>query len=52
MFGTLLLQIDTHDIGEDVKIMIGNNGVMNFLIPHEKLKEHDFTDILYTWDCY
>ena len=51
-YDTLLLQIDTHDIGEDVKIMIGNNGVMNFLIPHEKLKEHDFTDILYTWDCY
>lgn len=48
-YDTLLLQIDSHD---ENKVMIGDSGVMTFLIPHEKLKACDFSDVLYTWDCY
>ncbi len=31
---------------------IGDGGVINFLIPHEKLKKRDFSDVLFWWDCY
>ena len=33
------------------KVMFGDSGVCNFFIPGEKLKNRDFSDILYTWDC-
>jgi uncharacterized protein YwqG len=29
----------------------GDMGVANFFINSEKLKQKDFSDILYTWDC-
>ncbi|MBE6633821.1 MAG: DUF1963 domain-containing protein [Ruminococcaceae bacterium] len=51
-YDTLLLQIDTHDLQNDVKIMIGDEGVMNFFIPSENLRRLDFSDILYWWDCH
>ncbi len=52
-YDTLLLQIDSQDDpnGNPI-IQIGDCGVLNFFIPHEKLKAKDFSDILYTWDCY
>lgn len=51
-YDCLLLQIDT-DYNEGVnKTMFGDAGVCNFFIPREKLKAQDFSDILYTWDCY
>jgi len=31
---------------------IGDAGVLNFFINREKLKNKDFTEILYNWDCY
>ncbi len=46
-YDTLLFQIDSG--GE---IMIGDCGVMNFFINREKLKNKDFSDIFYNWDCY
>ena len=46
-YDTLLFQIDSG--GE---IMIGDSGVMNFFINREKLKNKDFSDVFYNWDCY
>lgn len=42
-----LFQIDS---GKEV--MIGDSGVMHFFINREKLKNKDFSDIFYHWDCY
>lgn len=46
----LLLQIDTDDIGER-GIMWGDSGVANFFISRENLKQRNFQDVIYTWDC-
>ena len=46
----LLLQIDTDDIGER-EIMWGDSGVANFFISREHLKQRNFQDVIYTWDC-
>ncbi|MDR1192845.1 MAG: DUF1963 domain-containing protein [Peptococcaceae bacterium] len=46
-YTTLLLQIDSRD-----GITWGDNGVANFFIPPAKLRAGDFSDVLYTWDCY
>ena len=47
----LLFQLDTDDLdGEDV-VMWGDCGVGNFFINSEKLKQCDFSDVLYNWDC-
>jgi uncharacterized protein YwqG len=45
----LLLQIDGKS-GDDIEI--GDCGVMNFFINSEKLKNKDFSDIVYWWDCH
>ncbi len=42
----LLLQIDSED-----EIMWGDCGVGNFFIKPSALKQKNFSDILYTWDC-
>ena len=47
----LLLQIDTDNIGER-EIMWGDSGVANFFISRENLKQRNFQDVIYTWDCY
>lgn len=44
----LLLQIDSED---DQGIMWGDVGVGNFFIKKEDLKNRDFTNVLYNWDC-
>ncbi len=44
---TLLLQIDSQD-----DIMWGDSGVANFFIDESALKKLDFSDVMYTWDCY
>lgn len=49
-YDVLLLQIDSQktDTG---RIMWGDSGVCNFFINSESLKNEDFTDFLYNWDC-
>ena len=42
----LLLQIDT-----DEDIMWGDSGVANFFIKREDLRNLDFSNVFYTWDC-
>lgn len=51
-YDTLLFQLDSDYADEKTKVMFGDGGVCNFFIPSEKLKQHDFSDILYTWDCF
>jgi uncharacterized protein YwqG len=47
-FDVLLLQIDTdYELG----IMWGDAGVANFFISSENLKNLDFSEVLYSWDC-
>ena len=46
-YDTLLFQMDSED-----DIMWGDAGIANFFINKEDLKRLDFSDVLYTWDCY
>ena len=46
-YNTLLLQLDSCK-----DIMWGDCGVGNFFIDENKLKELDFSDVFFTWDCY
>ena len=45
-YDTLLLQIDSIN-----EIRWGDMGIGNFFINKEKLKNLDFSDVLYNWDC-
>jgi uncharacterized protein YwqG len=45
----LLLQMDTD---EENGIMWGDNGVANFFISEKDLKNKDFSNVLYHWDCF
>lgn len=48
----LLLQLDSdYGKGND-KIMWGDSGVCGFFINKKKLKNLDFSDVIYNWDCY
>ncbi len=46
-YDVLLLQLDSDF--EDIEW--GDAGVCNFFINREKLKNKDFSDVLYNWDC-
>lgn len=47
----LLLQLDSDYKDENTRIMWGDSGIGNFFINSEKLKNLDFSDVLYNWDC-
>lgn len=47
----LLLQLVSDYDNKQEKTMFGDAGVCNFFIPSQNLKNKDFSDILYTWDC-
>ena len=47
-YNTLLFQMDS----EVPDLLWGDCGVANFFINLDKLKNLDFTDVLYNWDCY
>lgn len=50
-FDTLLFQLDS--AGEnDCNVSICDYGVMDFFINNEKLKNLDFSEVLYDWSCY
>jgi len=52
-YDILLFQLDSeHDKTKGKwKVCIGDAGVINFFINREKLKNKDFSEILYNWDC-
>ena len=45
----LLMQIDSD---RKSGILFGNSGEANFFITPEQLKARDFSNVLYTWDCF
>ncbi len=47
----LLFQLDSEKIGEK-EILWGDNGLANWFIHPDDLKNKDFSKVLYTWDCY
>ncbi|MBQ8257949.1 MAG: DUF1963 domain-containing protein [Clostridia bacterium] len=56
-YDTLLLQIVSHSMPdengkEEDLIMFGDDGGCQFFIPREKLRNRDFSDVMYNWDCY
>lgn len=48
VYDTVLFKFDS---SSNHKIEIGDSGVANIFINSEKLKNLDFSDIFYTWDC-
>lgn len=50
-YDTLLLQMDSEMRQGEEYILWGDVGVANFFINKEKLKNKDFSDVWYNWDC-
>lgn len=46
----LLFQMDTDN--KENGIMFGDSGVCNFFIREEDLKNYDFSNVIYNWDCF
>ncbi|MCQ2226565.1 MAG: DUF1963 domain-containing protein [Bacteroidales bacterium] len=50
---TLLFQLDSHqNENGEYDIMWGDMGVANFFIEPNAMKNLDFTNVLFNWDCY
>ncbi len=47
----LLLQLDSNYEGDNDMMMWGDSGICNFFISSQKLKNLDFSDVIYNWDC-
>lgn len=47
-YDTLLFQLAS----EDECVMWGDGGIANFFINSKALEEHNFSQILYNWDCF
>ncbi len=47
----LLFQLDTDGYNGEDRVMWGDSGIGNFFINSKKLKNLDFSDVLYNWDC-
>lgn len=47
-YTVLLLQIDSDD---EVELLWGDCGIANFFIKPEDLKEKNFKNVIYNWDC-
>ena len=49
----LLFELDsTFGNDENIDIMWGDSGTGTFFIPRENLKKHDFSRVVYNYDCY
>lgn len=49
IYDTLLLQLNSYSNSD--YIMWGDTGIGNFFINSNALKEHNFSKVLYNWDC-
>ncbi len=47
-YDALLLQLES----DSTNLQFGDDGIANFFIPKNALKNADFTKVLYNWDCY
>ncbi|NBI68070.1 DUF1963 domain-containing protein [Pseudoflavonifractor sp. 60] len=50
-FDTLLFQLDSDGRGARDLVLWGDCGVGNFFIRREALRNRDFSQVLYNWDC-
>ena len=50
-YDTLLFQLDSETVDKEEITMWGDCGVGNFFINAEDLKNLDFSNVLYNWDC-
>lgn len=51
-YDTLLFELDSlWDNENNIRIMWGDSGTGTFFISSEKLRNLDFSDIFYSWDC-
>ena len=50
-YDTLLFQLDSETVDEEDIVMWGDCGVGNFFINAEDLKNLDFSNVVYNWDC-
>ena len=50
-YDTLLFQLDSETAEEEEITMWGDSGVGNFFINAEDLKNLDFSNVVYNWDC-
>jgi len=48
---TLLFQLDSDYDGADDRVLWGDCGVGNFFINREALRNRDFSNVGYSWDC-
>lgn len=47
----LLFQLDSDCHNSEDRVLWGDCGIGNFFINREKLKNCDFSDVIYNWDC-
>ena len=47
----ILFQLDSYDEGDEYRILWGDCGVGSFFATKEQLKNLDFANCLYNWDC-
>ena len=47
----ILFQLDSYDEGDEYKVLWGDYGVGSFFATKEQLKNLDFANCLYNWDC-
>lgn len=47
----LLFQLDSDYHDSEDRVLWGDCGIGNFFINREKLKNCDFSDVIYNWDC-
>lgn len=47
----ILFQLDSYDEGDEYKVLWGDCGVGSFFATKEQLKNLDFANCLYNWDC-
>ena len=50
-YSMLLLQLDSEE-NDDYAICWGDSGICHFFIRPEDLKNRDFSNVAYSWDCY
>ena len=51
-YNTMLFQLDSETGKDGKEILWGDSGVGAFFINEKNLKELNFDDVLYNWDCY
>ncbi|MBQ6824182.1 MAG: DUF1963 domain-containing protein [Clostridia bacterium] len=48
----LLLQLISEYVRRDIRVMFGDMGNAHFFIGEQALRNKDFSDVLFHWDCY